>query len=161
MNPWRRLPPSLHRLLTASVGVLFMVAFLSPQFAYCQCCILFAAAMEEHGEEEREPAHECCMVAGQDDAIKAGPAPIPHGHDDADGCKCPMEFSQNEEDAPLAAFSARIGLKDPASATPPAHGETAVAEALVVAEDFAAWRPTRGSPPPPAPLHVLNSIFII
>lgn len=157
---WLRKSSPLPRLLTALVGMVLLVSMLPAQAERCQCCFDGSGSPADRGEESNSTSNACCMMGGQDDAAGQQHRDSGRGQDDAsDPCECPLEFSQPEREARLAAYSPRTSAQELLPAAIAAQPVTATAP--VVTEHFPAWRPTRGSPHGGVPLHLLHSILII
>jgi hypothetical protein len=162
MRNARRNPPLVHRLLTSLVGLMFVFTMVAAQLPFCQCGITclhvgdgFAIAANEAPIDD----HACCPSERKDDA----PAPNPAQDwpcEDEQGCPCPVEISSAADfpAAPLPFVVSSVEMHAQAGALP-ASGSAF--SPLTVSEDAPRWRPTRGSPHPRPPLHVLNSVYLI
>ena len=164
MKNTRRNPPPAHRLLTLSVGVLFMFSQVMAQLPFCQCgifCLHGASAQVAEGGEELPVAdHGCCPSERQDDAAPVTPSQEDGSCEDEGACDCPVELSSSQDlpPAPIPSVISSVDIHAELLAPVATSSELPF---LAGNEDASRWRPTRGSPLSRVPLHVLNSVYII
>ncbi len=159
----RHLSP-LKRLLTSLVGVVFLVSIVTAQLPYCQCGVLClhgeGVPADEMGQTSPAGVQGCCPLERRDDE----PPPKPTEHKapcgESNGCDCPVEVN-SAPDFPTVvlpflttSIDVRIIISGQASIAP----FTPVFSGI---EDAPKCHPTRGSPLPRPPLHILNSVQII
>jgi len=162
MKKSRRLPSPANRLLPSLVGVVFVFTMVAAQLPFCQCgiaCLHAGEGFTIAASEAPFEDHGCCPSERQDDA----PAPKPAQNapcEDEEGCPCPVEIS-GASDVPAASLPfvvSSVELHTQAADLPASSPDISP---LIAHEDAPRWRPTRGSPLPRPPLHVLNSVYLI
>lgn len=162
MKKNRRLPSPANRLLTSLVGLVFVFTMVAAQLPYCQCgiaCLHGSEGFMIAANEAPAEDHGCCPSERQDDA----PAPKPVQDEpcgDEQGCPCPVEISSASDlpAAPLPFVEFSVEMHSQAAGLPASCPDFSV---LIGLEETPRWKPTRGSPLPRPPLHVLNSVYLI
>lgn len=163
MKNERRKPPLARRLLTSLVGAAFLFAFVVAQLPFCQCGIVclhtggggLAVAKVVPASE---PPGCCPSQRHNDTPLPDPPRGTPCG--DQGECPCPVEISASSElpVVPLDALVPSVQIQIQTVALPVGFPGFSTPSG---SEDLPRWRPTRGSPLPRAPIHLLNSVHII
>jgi hypothetical protein len=160
----RRAPTFALRLLTSLVGFLFVCSIIVAQLPHCQCglhCLHVELANAPAAPASApEPETGCCPSGKQEEAPAPQPTSnLPCEEEDAP-CDCPVQVSEDSgtSQATITCAVALTTVKHVASY--PIPTPTAVG-LLVSSVHIPGWLTIRGSPPTPAPIHVLHSVFII
>lgn len=153
------------RFLALVVGGLFLASAAVAHAKPC-CCTRSHEDSVCHAQSETAPpagnagGQPCCPVERQEDAPEPRTTPS-SGHDDG-LCPC-HDVAGDASDDPLVL---RLGVlryseQDEAEQAGTASPVSEAAGLSLALQDAPRWRPTRGSPLPHPPLHLLNSVFII